>query len=64
MNTASDIIKAIGKPRVMRAFGVGARALQLYSQKNTLPAAWFDGMEKMAKRKLPREIFSFKGVQQ
>ena len=62
MNTASELIDEIGRPRIMRAFGVGARALQIYAQKNSLPTSWFDGMEKMAKRDLPRHMFSFKDV--
>ena len=63
MKTASDIIEAIGRPRIKAAYGVGDRALQLYAKHNSLPASWYDGMEKMAGVALDRRIFTFKEVQ-
>ena len=63
MKTVSDIIAAIGRPRIKAAYGIGDRALQLYAQQNSLPASWYDGLERMAGVTLPRGLFTFKDVQ-
>lgn len=60
MNTASDIITAIGAPRIKNAFGVGDRVLQLYAKQGSMPASWFDFCEKATGKKLPRHLFTFK----
>lgn len=60
MKTVSDIIATVGKARIKAAYGVGTRLLQLYAQNNTLPAAWFDGLERMTGQQLDRRLFSFK----
>jgi len=64
MKTASDIIDAIGRNRIMAAYGVKARVLQHHAQNNRLPALWFDGLEKMAGQPLPRHLFAFKEANQ
>ena len=61
MNTASDIIQAIGRDRIKSEFDVGDRLLQIYAKDGLLPASWFDGCEKMAGTELPRRLFTFKG---
>ena len=60
MKTTSDIISAIGAPRIKNAFGVGDRVLQLYARQGVMPASWFDFCEKATGKKLPRHLFSFK----
>ena len=62
MKTVSDIIQAVGRPRIKAAYGIGDRALQLYAQQNSLPSSWYDGLEKMAGVSLPRDLFTFKDV--
>lgn len=62
METAHDIIAAVGRDRVKARFGVKDRVLQLYIKNGTLPAVWFDALEMMAGQALPRRLFSFKGV--
>ena len=64
MKTASDIIEHIGRPRIKRAYAVADRVLQIYAKENKLPAAWFDGLEKMAGQSLPRQLFTFKDAKQ
>jgi len=61
MKTASDIVEKIGRPRIRGAFGVGDRVIQQYVACGKLPASWFDACEKMTRRKLPRDVFNFKG---
>jgi hypothetical protein len=62
MENVTDIINRIGKPRIRAAYGVGDRILNRYIQDNRLPAAWFDGLEKMTGQALPRNLFTFKEV--
>lgn len=62
MKTVTDIINTVGKPRIKAAYGVADRVLQIYAKQNTLPAAWFDGLEKMTGQALPRNLFTFKEV--
>ena len=61
MKTASEIITAVGQPRIKAAFGIGDRALQLCAQNNTFPASWVAGLEKMTGYSLDRALFTFKG---
>ena len=62
MKTVTEIIERVGRPRVMAAYGVKERLLRHYIQDNRLPAAWFDGLEKMTGQALPRNLFTFKEV--
>ena len=65
MKTASDIIQAAGgRDAVAKAIGVIPRYITDRAREGELPASWFDSLEKMTKRKLPRELFSFKGIQE
>jgi hypothetical protein len=61
MKTASDIVETIGRPRIRGAFSVKDRVIQQYIATGKLPASWFDACEKMTRRKLPRDVFTFKG---
>jgi hypothetical protein len=60
--TALMVADKLGKRRMMAAFDVQIRTLNLYLHDGQFPASWFDTLEKMWGRKLPRELFSFKGV--
>jgi hypothetical protein len=61
METTSEIIAAVGKPRIKAAFGIGDRTLQLCIKNNGFPASWFDMLERMTGQTLDRRLFSFKG---
>jgi len=60
MKTASDIIEAIGRPRIRAGLAVEDRVIRLYAQSGKLPAAWFDFCEKAVGQDLDRSVFSFK----
>lgn len=62
METASDIITAVGRERLKAEFGVKDRVLQIHAANGVLPAAWFDAMERLTGQALPRHLFSFKGA--
>lgn len=62
METASDIINAVGRERLRAEFGVGDRVLQIHAANDQLPASWFDAMERLTGQTLPRHLFSFKGA--
>ena len=62
MEHVSDIINKIGKPRIKAAYGISDSILNRYIRDNALPAAWFDGLEKMTGQALPRNLFTFKEV--
>ena len=62
MKTASDIIDFVGPDRAMAALGVQRDAIRKARASGELPASWYDAMEKLAGRPLPREAFSFKGT--
>lgn len=60
MKTASDIIEAIGRPRIRAGLAVEDRVIREYARIGKLPAAWFDFCEKAAGQQLDRGAFSFK----
>ena len=62
MNTPSQIIEAIGAERLRAALDVTATRIRQARAEPTLPASWFATCEKLARRKLPRQAFAFKGV--
>ncbi|MCU0801588.1 MAG: GIY-YIG nuclease family protein [Rhodobacteraceae bacterium] len=62
LTSVEAIVHSLGKDRILRAFGVKARLMQLYIKKDIFPAAWFDGLEKMTGQALPRNLFTFKEV--
>ena len=62
MKTASDIIASVGRDKIKAEFGVKDRVLQIYAATGTLPAAWFDALERLTGQNLPRHLFSFKGA--
>ena len=60
MNTVADILDFIGRPRVMAAWGLSKRRIDEWLQFNTIPSLYYNGLERMAGRPLPRDLFSFK----
>jgi hypothetical protein len=60
MENARDIIAYIGRARVALAFGLSKRRLDEWLQHNRIPSLYYDGLERMAGRPLPRTLFSFK----
>jgi hypothetical protein len=62
MDTAAKIIEFVGPDTVKSVFAVKDRRLNQCRQSNVLPASWYDALERMAGRPLPRHLFSFKGT--
>lgn len=62
MKTAPEIIDYIGQDALMAALNVQADAVRKARKSGVLPAAWYDAMERLAGRPLPRSLFSFKGA--
>lgn len=46
----------------MAALNVQADAVRKAKSAGILPASWYDAMERLAGRPLPRNVFSFKGT--
>ncbi len=61
MKTASEIIDFVGQDAVMAELKVQADAVRKAKASGVLPASWYDAMERLAGRPLPRSVFSFKG---
>ena len=63
MKTARDIIDFVGKDTVSANLDVGAEAVRVAYRNNRIPALWYDAMEQLAGRPLPRDAFSFRAIQ-
>jgi hypothetical protein len=61
MKTPSEIIDYIGPDTVRDAIGVDEKRIRQARLGPKLPASWYDTLERLAGRPLPREVFSFKG---
>jgi hypothetical protein len=64
MNTASEIIDFVGQDAIMAELKVQADAVRKARTSGVLPASWYDAMERLAGRPLPRSVFSFKGAKE
>jgi hypothetical protein len=64
MESTHDILKYIGRDRVAAAFGLSKRRIDEWLQFNRIPSLYYHGLERMAGRPLPRDLFSFKDVQE
>lgn len=63
MKTASEIIEAAGGSKsVAHVFDVQPKAVVKYARLGKLPASWFDGLEYMTGKVMPRSCFTFKEV--
>lgn len=63
MENATDIVNTLGgREAVAACIGVSPHAVRMAERNGSLPAAWFDALEKLAGRPLPRSAFSFKGA--
>ena len=60
MENTQDILRFIGRQRVAAAFNLSKRRIDEWLQFNLIPALYFDGLERMAGRPLPRNLFTFK----
>jgi hypothetical protein len=58
--TPKAIIESLGVPEVARTLGVSEARIKRARFSRELPAAWLDGLEKLAGRPLDRAVFSFK----
>lgn len=61
MQTAKEIIDYLGEDQVAAALGVSRKAVRVSVAKGQLSALWYNELEHMAGRPLPRDVFSFKG---
>lgn len=61
MKTPAEIIEFVSVPAACAALDVRPTAIKEALRKGKLPALWYDTLEQMARRPLPRECFSFKG---
>lgn len=62
MQTARDIITYIGRAKLAGSLGIGRDAVDAAYRKNKLPSLWYDAVEHLAGRPLPRSAFSFKAI--
>lgn len=62
--TAREILDAIGKPRLRNGLGVNDRTINDCGAQGKITASWFDFCEKATGRKLPRHLFTFKGMKE
>jgi hypothetical protein len=60
MENTHDILAYIGRERVAAAFKLSKRRLDEWLQYNVIPSLYYDGLERMAGRPLPRKLFTFK----
>ena len=63
METPDQIIGTLGIAAVARRMEVTDEAVRKALKAGRLPAPWFAALEDMAQAKLPRECFTFKGLQ-
>jgi hypothetical protein len=59
METVAQIFDHIGRDKIMSELDVAPRTIRHYAALNELPATWFDVLESMAQKPLPRGLFSF-----
>jgi hypothetical protein len=60
LETPSQVIEFVGEEAVMAAVGVKRDAVRKAVKAGELPAAWYDALERLSGRPLPRGMFSFK----
>jgi hypothetical protein len=61
MKTPSEILNFVGVDAARNALGVGADRMRIAQKADKLPASWYDTLERLAGRPLPRDVFTFKG---
>jgi len=61
MKTPHEIIDYIGPANIAERLAIGPDAIRRALNFGLLPAAWYDALENMAGRPLPRDCFTFKG---
>jgi len=59
MKTAKDIIEFIGRDEIARALNRSTDRVRNAGVLGVLPAQWYECLEQMAGRPLPREAFGF-----
>ena len=61
MKTLTEVLDKIGREKLAQEVGVKMPAIRKAERSGVAPAMWYDAMERLAKRKLPRTICHFKG---
>ena len=62
MKTAAEIIDFISQDAVCAELQITPDAVRKAVVKGELPSSWYNALERLAGRPLPRDVFSFKGV--
>jgi hypothetical protein len=62
MKTPSDILDFVGLDRAQEVLKVGKDRIRTARDADKLPASWYNALETLAGRPLPREAFTFKGA--
>jgi hypothetical protein len=63
MNNAKDILNAIGPDAICVAVGVKKDAVRKAKERGVIPSAWYFACCNLLGEDLPREAFSFKGLE-
>ena len=62
MMKTSDIIDSLGADAIASRLGVAPSRVRRVRHERLIPAAWYAGLSDMAGRDLPRDMFTFAGV--
>jgi hypothetical protein len=62
MKTSKDILESIGHARVADAVGVTLKRVKRAVSEPKLPAGWYVALCRLSDGELPRERFTFKGM--
>ena len=61
MKTPHEIVDLIGRETIRDAFRVQDDVINKHLRAGHFPASWYDTLERLADRDLPRSLFTFKG---
>jgi len=61
MKTSHEIIEYVGIDQAAIALGISPKAIKVRLATGKLPASWYNELEHLSGRPLPRSVFSFKG---
>lgn len=62
MKTPREILQYVGIDAAANALGVSVIRVDRAQRDEKLPASWLDTLERLARRPLDRDAFSFKGT--
>lgn len=62
MKTPREIIETIGRDAIAERIGAAPRRVDRARTERALPASWYAALCDMAGQDLPRQLFTFKGL--